>query len=285
MEADFSKKNVLVVGLGLMGSAFAAGCKEMGFSKVWGLDRYDLVLREGENQGIIDQGFTKAEEVVSQADLVLVCLYLHDAISFVTDNMSLFKSGALITDIVGVKQEMVKRISPVLREDVDYIPGHPMAGREKSGALFTSPNIFKGKNYILTPLPENLEENHNFLTQWIRELGFGRIIETDPKTHDGKIALTSQLCHVIAASMVDISDDAKVTHFEGGSFQDMTRIAMINSQMWAELFIANQTELTEVLDHFIDSMTFFKNAIQNGEAGTIVERFDIIGRKREEMGK
>lgn len=285
MDVDFSNKSILIVGLGLMGSAFASGCKKMGFSQVWALDVNGHVLSQGKKEGIIDEGYTDAKDVLPNADVVVVCLYLADAISFIKDNMPLFKSGALLTDIVGVKQEMVRQITPVLRSDVDYIPGHPMAGREKSGALFTSEEMFIGKNYILTPIEGNVEENRDFLVKWINQLGFGQIIETDPKTHDGKIAFTSQLCHVIAASMVDISDDAKVTQFEGGSFQDMTRIAMINSRMWAELFVANQDELVQVLDQFIESLTFFKSAIENGEAQTIEERFDIIGQKRKAMGK
>ncbi|QSX07734.1 prephenate dehydrogenase [Alkalibacter rhizosphaerae] len=285
MEADFTNKRVLIVGLGLMGSAFAAGCKKLGFERVWALDRDQKVLDLARKEGLIDEGVNRPEDLAGEADLVVVCLYLHDALAFLKDSMPLFKEGAILTDIVGVKEKMVEEIRPILRPDVDYIPGHPMAGREKSGALFTSSDIFRGKNYILTPMPENRKENMDFLIQWIEALGFGRILETDPAIHDGKIAFTSQLCHVIAASMVDMTEDAEVTHFEGGSFQDMTRIAMINSAMWAELFVANKKELTAVLDRFIGSLTFFKNAIDKEEVETIVERFDIIGRKREAMGK
>jgi prephenate dehydrogenase len=285
MEGEFTSKNLLIVGLGLMGSAFAQGSRSLGFSSIWALDHNEEVLRQALEEGLIDRGSSSAEELLPQADVVLVCLNLGDAIAFITDNMDRFKSGALITDIVGVKQDVVDKVLPVLRQDVDFIPGHPMAGREKGGPLFSTAAIFLGKNYILTPLSFNKEEHHRFLRQWIQDLGFGRIIETDPQTHDARIAFTSQLCHVIAASMVDISEDAVVTQFEGGSFQDMTRIAMINSAMWAELFVANKEELTSVLDRFIQSLTFFKEAILNEETGTIVERFDIISRKREDMGK
>lgn len=285
MEVDFTQKKVLIVGLGLMGSAFAKGCMDLGFERVWALDPKEDVLEMASREGLIHQGFTRPEDVLPLADFVVVCLNLGVALEFLKNGMPLFKEGALITDIVGVKGPMVETIAPILRRDVDYIPGHPMAGREKSGEVFTAKEIFKGKNYILTPLAENRRSNLLFLKEWIKALAFGRIIETDPKTHDEKIAFTSQLCHVIAASMVDLTEDATVTHFEGGSFQDMTRIAMINSPMWAELFVANKKELGGILDRFIESLTLFKQAIEEGDEQTIVERFDIIGRKRAEMGK
>ncbi|MBF7096706.1 prephenate dehydrogenase [Alkalibacter mobilis] len=285
MESDFKNKNVLVVGIGLMGSAFAKSFKSLGFKKVYGHDINEEILQAAEKQMIIDRGCSDVSSVIGECDLVVVCLNLAHAVDFIKSNMKLFKKGSILTDIVGVKRNIIREILPVLRDDVDFIPGHPMAGREKSGEIFTSDKIFAGKNYILTLTEKNKKENIIFVKRLIEEMGFGQIIETDPETHDEKIAFTSQLCHIIAASMVDISDDSKVTRFEGGSFQDMTRIAMINSSMWAELFLANKDKLVEVLDKFQESIEFFKDSIENEEYASITDRFDIIGKKRMEMGK
>ncbi|NTW71858.1 MAG: prephenate dehydrogenase [Eubacteriaceae bacterium] len=285
MEADFRNKKILVAGLGLMGSAFADGLKVMAPEKVYATDLKQEVLLEAEESGLIHKGFMDPAEILPECDIVIICLYLQDALDFIRRNMNYFKKDCLITDIVGVKRALIDGIKDILRKDVDFIPGHPMAGRERTKEHFTPKSIFAGKNYLLTPSEKNRKENVELLKTMINKMGFGRIIITDPETHDEKIAFTSQLCHVIAASMVDLSDDSGITSFEGGSFQDMTRIAMINSEMWAELFIANSDKLTRILDNFIDSINFFKDNIKAGNSSVIVERFNEIGLKREAMGK
>ncbi|HAE60815.1 MAG TPA: prephenate dehydrogenase/arogenate dehydrogenase family protein [Eubacteriaceae bacterium] len=285
MEIDFKDKKVAIVGLGLMGSAYAASFKEIGFDKIYAIDRDQKVLRRAEACELIDEGFQNPKDVLPQCDIVFVCLYLHDALKFIIENMDMFKANSVVTDIVGLKRKMVEDIMKHLRADIDFVPGHPMAGREKNEEDFTSAKIFEGKNYILTPIHTNMPENLDMMRSLISKMGFGKIIETDPETHDEKIAFTSQLCHIIAASMVDISEDDKVTQFGGGSFQDMTRIAMINSAMWAELFIANKDKLVDILDEFISSISYFKDCIENENYSDIKNRFDLIGKKRTEMGK
>ncbi|SHE43704.1 prephenate dehydrogenase [Alkalibacter saccharofermentans] len=284
-EIDFKNKKVLIVGLGLMGSAYAASFRNIGFETIYALDRNNEVLKKAESEKLIDKGYQNASDILPSCDLVVVCLYLHDALDFIKKNMNNFKSNSVITDIVGLKRKMVENLDGILRDDVDFIPGHPMAGREKNKEGFTSAKIFEGKNYILTPTDKNKPENLDMMRSLISKMGFGRLIETDPDTHDEKIAFTSQLCHIIAASMVDISEDSKVTQFEGGSFQDMTRIAMINSDMWAELFIANKDKLVDTLDEFTESISYFRKCIEDENFDHIKSRFDFIGKKREEMGK
>lgn len=282
--SDFKGSRVLIVGLGLMGSSFAQALKELDF-EIIGYDKDKKAVDNAFNKGIIHKGYTHIEEkVISRCDLVIVCLYLKEAINFIATNMKSFKRNCIITDIVGVKREIISSVEEVLREDVDYIPGHPMAGKERQGHEYGDKEIFKGKNYIITPRVNNRKENIDYLDSLFRLIGFNNIVYVEPTVHDEKIAFTSQLCHIIASAMVDINEDENITSFAGGSFQDMTRIAMINSTMWSELFFANKDKLVDVLNKFQDSIGFIKDLIEK-EDSQLLGQLDIITKKREILNK
>ncbi|MFZ7122020.1 MAG: prephenate dehydrogenase [Eubacteriaceae bacterium] len=282
--SDFKNSNILVVGLGLMGCAFADAFKGLNPKKIYGVDINSDIIKKAESIGLIDKGYISAEEVLPQCDFVFICLYLNDAINFIVNNMENFKEGSIITDIVGIKREIIDSVKDILRSDIDYIPGHPMAGKEKQGFGYADKSIFIGKNYILTPLENNKKENIDFLVEVLKEIGFSNIVFTTPDDHDKKIAFTSQLCHVIAASMVDINDDDSIANFEGGSFQDMTRIAIINGNMWSELFFANKDKLVDELNKFQDSIEKFKSIIEK-EDEQLVDILDNIKNKREKLNR
>ncbi|MFZ7132879.1 MAG: prephenate dehydrogenase [Eubacteriales bacterium] len=280
--SDFKNMNVLIVGLGLMGSAFADAMRPLAPKRIFGVDIDENILQVAEETGLIDEGVTDASRIIDQCDLIIVCLYLNDAITFIRENMDLFKAGCIITDVVGVKRKIIDALLQFLRKDIDYIPGHPMAGKEKQGVFSPDRSIFLGRNYILTPLPCNKRENLEFLKQIIYAIGFKYIVTTDPQEHDQKIAFTSQLCHIIAASMVDINNDESVVHYEGGSYRDMTRIAMVNSKMWGELFFANEDMLIEEIERLQKSIQAFKDFIIK-EDPQIINKLEEIKDKRERL--
>jgi len=160
-----------------------------------------------------------------------------------------------------------------------------MAGAEKSG--FENSNLcdFHGKNYILTPIARNKPENLDFLKDLITRMGFSRITQVTPEEHDRKIAFTSQLCHVIAAALIDCEQDVKITRFGGGSFEDLTRIAMLNAPMWTELFIENNSALLERINQFEKSLDLIKTLIKTEQADELVKRLNLVKERRIEMGK
>jgi prephenate dehydrogenase len=277
-----------IAGLGLMGGAIALALRECGamekeFSHgtILAFDKDREVLDAA--AGLIDEGFLNADEMLARCDLVFLCLNPSTLLYFLDTRMGAFKSGALITDIAGIKGSIVKAVEEKLRNDLDFIPGHPMAGSEKGGFAQARRVNFIGKNYILTPLKRNKPENLEFLKALIRRMGFGRITETTAEDHDRKIAFTSQLCHVIAAALIDCEGDREITRFGGGSFEDLTRIAMLNAPMWTELFIENKQELLARIAQFETSLDILKTLVAGGEAEVLERRLAAIRDRRTDM--
>ncbi|WP_195270586.1 prephenate dehydrogenase [Eubacterium sp. 1001713B170207_170306_E7] len=276
-------KTVSFIGLGLMGGALAMGIRKQGPDKICAFDINEEVLEDALRKEVIDWGVSEPEgirQILEVSDLVVICLYPQLALDFILEYMEDFKENAVITDITGVKKLLVDSLQGVLREDLDLILGHPMAGSEKEGFGNADDSIFKNRNYILVPQPQNQPENLAFIKEIIRNLGFMNIVETTAEIHDQKIAFTSQLCHVIASALVDSEEDHHITDYEGGSFGDLTRIAMINAGMWTELFICNKEALVDQIEKFEKSMDTMKKMIQAEDSQGLTEILSNVRKKR-----
>lgn len=283
---DLQDKSVAIIGLGLMGGAYASGFRKLGANHIYAFDINNEILEEALKEGIIDFGTTREENletILKDSDLVVVCLYPVAASDFIIKNMPLFKPSSIITDIVGIKAPLIEKIQPHLREDIYYIPGHPMAGSEKEGFGAANDSIFENRNYVLIPL-ENTDQNilKDFKTL-VSDLGFSNIVETTPIEHDRKIAYTSQLCHIIASALIDSEDDLGITDFEGGSFGDLTRIAMINAPMWTEIFIENKDLLLEEIDEFENSLLKLRDYIVKSDSENLEKTLYDVRKKRVAM--
>jgi prephenate dehydrogenase len=276
-----------IVGLGLMGGAVAMALRRCaaggGAGRLLGCDTDDETLKAALAQGVIDEGFSSPAQMLPRCDLVYLCLNPSTLLRFLEQWMGAFKSGALITDIAGIKGNIVEAVEKNLREDLDFIPGHPMAGSERGGFANAGNCDFRGKNYILTPLGRNKGENLKYLKDLIYRMGCGRITETSAAEHDKKIAFTSQLCHVIAAALIDCEADRKITRFGGGSFEDLTRIAMLNAPMWTELFIENRDCLLDRIDQFEGSLNALKKLIGAGAGEELQDRLTAVRDRRAAM--
>jgi prephenate dehydrogenase len=158
-----------------------------------------------------------------------------------------------------------------------------MAGSEKGGYAQAKQCDFTGKNYILTPLKRNKAENIELIKGLIYAMGFGRITETTAQEHDRKIAFTSQLCHIIAAALIDCEPDRTITRFGGGSFEDLTRIAMLNAPQWTELFLENKNELLGRITQFEASLDKLKGFIAMGRRGELEACLQEVRERRADM--
>ena len=191
----------------------------------------------------------KAENC-EDADIVIFALYPHVFAEWIEKNQHLLKSGALLTDVTGVKGSTVYKIQEMLRPDVEFIAAHPMAGREVSGVENSTDKLFIGANYIVTPTKRNTPAAINTCMELGRLLGFAQISTLSPEEHDEMIGFLSQLTHCIAITLMTCNDKESMEKFTGDSFRDLTRIAKINDLMWSELFIANKDALLAQMDLF-----------------------------------
>ena len=261
MIVDVSQK-ILIVGLGLLGGCYARVLKRFGFhisAITLEQSSIDYALREN----IIDEGSTQPDAaLIGQADLVVFALYPHVFVEWIEKNQWLLKSGALITDVTGVKRSIVYQIQDMLRPDVEFVAAHPMAGREVSGVENSTDRMFIGANYIVTPTEKNTPEAIQTCIELGRLLGFSNVTTLSPEEHDEMIGFLSQLTHCIAITLMTCNDKENMEKFTGDSFRDLTRIARINDLMWSELFVANKDVLLEQMDMFINKFNDLKAMLQ-----------------------
>lgn len=264
MIVDVSKK-ILIVGLGLLGGSYARVLKRFGFP-VSAITKQQRDIDYAISENIIDAGSTELDAtLIGEADLVIFALYPHVFVKWIEENQCLLKSGALITDVTGVKGSIVYQIQDMLREDVEFIAAHPMAGREVSGVENSSDKMFVGANYIVTPTKKNTSEAIQTCMELGRLLGFSNVTTLSPEEHDEMIGFVSQLTHCIAITLMTCNDKEDMEKFTGDSFRDLTRIARINDLMWSELFIANKAALLDQMNLFMDKFQSLKTMLENND--------------------
>ena len=262
MIVDVSKR-ILIVGLGLLGGSYARVLKRFGFHiSAITLEQSSIDYALGE--GIIDEGSTTPDaRIIREADLVIFALYPHVFVEWIRQHQGLLKSGALITDVTGVKRSIVYQIQDMLRPDVEFVAAHPMAGREVSGVENSTDTLFIGANYIVTPTEKNTPEAIQTCIELGRLLGFSNVTTLTTEEHDEMIGFLSQLTHCIAITLMTCNDKENMEKFTGDSFRDLTRIARINDLMWSELFVANKDILLEQMDLFMQKFNSLKAMLED----------------------
>ncbi|SFD15464.1 prephenate dehydrogenase [Clostridium uliginosum] len=275
---------IVVVGLGVIGGSFTMALKEAGYDDVYGIDVNEETLVKAKNLGLIKEGFTSGEEIVKSADLIIISLYPGLVKKFINDNKNNFKDGAIITDATGIKKMFIEHIVNILPENIDFVFGHPMAGREKKGIDFATNEVFKGANYILTPVARNKEENLKTIEDLVYKLGFKRVRRITPQHHDEMIGYTSQLPHSLAVALVNSDIEGRETgSFIGDSYRDLTRIANINEDLWSELFLGNKENLLNCIESFEVELDKIKDAIKHDDKEALKTLFIKSTKRREKL--
>lgn len=254
---------ILIVGLGVIGGGYASALTAKGY-RVRCITANERDIEYALARGMIEYGTTEVDEhLVKDSQLIIFALYPTIFIDWIKKNQSLFAPGTLITDVTGVKSSVVHEVQQMLRDDVEFIAAHPMAGRERSGVEYSDPSVFIGANYIVTPTERNTKEATEICKMLGYELGFSRISELTVDEHDEMIAFLSQLTHCIAVSLMNCNDTPHMEKYTGDSFRDLTRIAKINDKMWAELFLMNKDALLTEMDKFINEFSTFRNMLSS----------------------
>lgn len=276
-----TKKKILIVGLGLIGGSYARAFTKLGF-EVSAITRSQSSIDYALNEGIIAHGATTPDPaLLGEAELIIFSLYPTVFIEWIKENQHLLKSGALLTDVTGVKKRVVYDIQSILRKDVEFIAAHPMAGKEVYGVENSDERIFHGANYIVTPTENNTEEAIKSCLEIGRLLGFGKVCVLPPEKHDDMIGFVSQLTHCIAVALMTCYDDSeKLQDYTGDSFRDLTRIARINDEMWSELFLMNKEPLLSQMDRFLDQFNRLREHLQDEDREAMREMMRISTARR-----
>lgn len=257
--------NVAIVGLGLIGGSMAKSIKNRTAHTVWGADLNSETMTMARMCGAIDAPLT--EENLPQADLILVAIRPGAAIEWVRQHADRIAKSAILVDLCGVKRTVVAAIAPIAeRCGFAYIGGHPMAGRERGGFTASTEDLYVGASMILTPDKRTDMRLLETLKAFFLDLGFAGLTFSTPEEHDRIIAFTSQLAHIVSSAYVKSPEAQRRRGFSAGSFQDMTRVARLDEDMWTELFLDDEDFLTQELDELIGHLTDYRNALRDKDA-------------------
>ncbi len=247
-------KKIVVIGLGIIGGSICAALTKAGYT-VDGTDLKKENVEYAKKRGYI----ADAAADISLYDVVFIAVPPKATISLLQNTT--FKTGALVSDICGVKEEIEKAVFAVKR-NYRYVGIHPMAGKETSGIEYASPTLFAMANLVITVSEHSDPKWIAEIKEYAEAMKFGKIVECSAREHDKKIALTSQLAHIVANAYVKSPEVIGCYGFTGGSFQDMTRIAGVDEKIWTELYLANKEHILEELDVLIENLSRYRKAIE-----------------------
>lgn len=274
---------ITVVGLGVIGGSYVQALQGLGH-QVYGVDTDIDTLKLAKEEGYIIDGFVDGHEIVKQSDLTMICLYPSLVLDFIRSHE--FKKGSLVSDVVGIKSYFLEKALSLISEDVEYVSGHPMAGREKKGYAYASRDVFQNANYIVIEHTQNKKETIDFMCDFVSQLGFQSVKIMSPYAHDEIISFTSQLPHMLAVALMNSDDEKYDTgKYIGDSFRDLTRIANINADLWSELFLNNKDYLLASMERFETQFDKLKDALINEDETNLKKMFQQSSRRRERLKK
>ena len=285
MKRLTKNSKILIVGLGLIGGSYAEALTDKGY-EVGAVARRQESIDIALERGFIAHGATEVtKEYISRFDIIVFSLYPEVFKSWIKEHQDCIKDGAILMDVTGVKRSVVYDIQSMLRDGVEFIGAHPMAGKEVYGVENSDKRIFMNANYIVTPTDKNTYEAIEMCRELGRELGFKTVTCLSPEEHDEMIGFLSQLTHCIAVALMCCKDSKHLVDYTGDSFRDLTRIAKINDAMWSELFMLNKDKLLSQMELFSDKFTELKNSLRDGDTDKMREMMRISTERRKFFDK
>lgn len=271
-----------VIGLGLIGGSMALALRGFEDYEIIGVDVSQPTLRYASEHQVADRVTGRAEDVIGSADLVVLALHPQGIVDFLNQYRERFQSGALVTDVCGVKSAIMEA-ARVLPDSVDFIGCHPMAGTEFSGIEHAFGEMFRDSHFIITPRPESTPEHIALLERMAAYMGCKDVYRTTPEAHDALIAYTSQVMHIIAVSVCDDPMLFQCKGFEGSSFRGCTRVAALDVNLWTQLFSLNSSALLEVLDRLLGNLSAYREALAGGDLDKLADKLAFSAARKRKM--
>lgn len=270
-----------ILGLGLIGGSMARAYAVAGHT-VYAADLDESTLSFAMLSGAVHGRLD--EETIPACELLLLAIYPGGSAKWLEDNGRLVDSGALVLDLCGIKQEVCKRCFPVARKyGFTFVGGHPMAGSHFSGFKYSRADLYKGAPMVLVPPRFDDIDLLQRVKDAMAPCGFGMFSVTTAEEHDRMIAFTSQMPHVLSNAFIKSPTARQHKGFSAGSYKDLTRVAWLNPQMWAELFMENKDNVLFELDSYIKSLSAYRGAIAADDMDTLVKLLNEGKKRKEEV--
>ncbi|MFW2372854.1 MAG: prephenate dehydrogenase [Gammaproteobacteria bacterium] len=277
-----------VIGVGLIGGSLALALKKAGYCKqVVGAGRNEQHLSHAKDLGILDEYTLDYAQAVADADVVFVAVPLGAMANVLEKIEPALKPGTLVTDAGSAKHSVVDDARRVLGSKISqFIPGHPIAGTEKSGADAAFDSLYQERRVILTPLEENARSDVDSIKSMWQAAG-AMVDEMGDRHHDLVLAATSHLPHMLAFALVDclnsVDDVDEIFRFAAGGFRDFTRIASSDPTMWRDICLSNREAVLVMMDRYQKQMAVLKTAMENNDSDALYELFSRAKSVRDEF--
>lgn len=277
-------QKIAVIGLGIMGGSIVKALKKSKKYYVIGYNRTLSVCEQAISEGTIDEIWDGNSPI--DADITILAVNPDVTYKLLETIPPLLKKNSILTDICGVKEEVVKLGEDVCEKySVRFVGGHPMAGRERSGYDFSTEDLFFNRSYIFTETSKTDKEAINSLSRMALDIGCADVTITSPSYHDKMIAYTSQIPHILAGAYMNSPTSATHKGYSAGSYHDVSRVASVDETLWTQLFMANKENLLYEIDILIRNLQDYREAVAREDSnrlsgiiktGRILKERDII---------
>jgi prephenate dehydrogenase len=259
-----------IIGLGLIGGTIAQSLNEK-----YEIEAFDInhkALEYAIENKIIGKAYTNLKDFLDNNQVIYLCLYPKDIISFFNTHKNIIGKNTVFIEISGIKSQIMKDIENLNLLGFEIVFTHPIAGREYSGVEFSNKSIFNNGNYAIIDDADNKKESLDLAYKLAKDMGFKNISLISRQLHDEVIAYTSQLTHIISLALVNsFHQDVNLNHYTGDSYRDLTRIANINTELWSDLFLHNKEYLVNQIIAFENSLSALKNALLDNDINKLKE--------------
>lgn len=279
-------QKITIVGVGLLGGSLGLAIKQRQLAaKIDGYVRRSASIEECVKSGVVDHATRDIERAVENADLVILCTPLSRMRELAEQMLPALKPGAIVTDVGSVKGSVINELDPIFARAKAYFVGsHPMAGGEKMGVSAAKPDLFEKAVCVVTPTAESNQNAVKTVEKFWTDVG-ARVVKLSPQAHDELVSRSSHLPHVIAAELANYV--LSPTHAKeqallcASGFRDTTRVASGSPEMWRDISLANQKNLSRVLGIYIEGLEEFRHALDNGDTKAIEEFFGKAKERRD----
>ena len=282
-------KKICIIGCGLIGSSLARAIKKKNLAeKIVSSNRSESANNKVKELKIVDNSSTDTKKMVEESDLIIIATPLSSYEEVILKIKDSLKSGAILTDVGSVKENIINLIEKNIPENVSWIPSHPIAGTEDSGPESGFSELFENRWCIVTPSKKIKEKDVNLLKNFWEKIG-SKVDIMEAKQHDYILSITSHLPHLIAYNIVNTSLDTQgetkssIVKYSAGGFRDFTRIAASNPIMWRDIFIQNKKNTSKMIDKFIESLEDLKEAISNEDGKKLEKIFTKTKKIRKDI--